>query len=111
MDSYCAKCLLQFDNMTIYNMHLSIVHKLNVEIKQEPSFDILEKEIEESEKVSLQCENCDKAFSTRSNLNKHVSSIHVGKKPFKCDICDKNFSQKQKMKDHFAIVHEEKINC
>ena len=34
MDSYCTRCLLQFDNMNIYNMHLSIVHKENVEIKQ-----------------------------------------------------------------------------
>ena len=64
MDSYCRKCLLQFDNKIAYNMHLSIVHKENVEI-------------EEPEKLSLQCENCDKAFSTRSNLNKHVSSIQA----------------------------------
>ena len=102
MDSYCAKCLLQFDNMTIYNMHLSIVHKLNVEIKQEPSFDILEKEIEESEKVSLQCEHCDKAFSTRSNLNKHVSSIHEEKKPFKCDVCDYSCSRKDALTKHVS---------
>ena len=108
MDSYCAKCLLQFDNMTFYNMHLSIVHKENVEIKQERSYDILEKEIEEPEKVSLQCENCDKSFSTRNNLNKQVSSILEEKKPFKCDICDKYFSQKKTMKNHLAIVHEGK---
>ena len=44
MDSYCTKCSLQFGNMTDYNMHLSIVHKENLEIKQEPSCDILEKD-------------------------------------------------------------------
>ena len=66
----------------------SYCKKENVEIKQESSCDVLEKRIEEPEKVSLQCKNCDKAFSTRSNLNKHVTSIHEGKKPFKCDFCD-----------------------
>ena len=86
-------------------MHLSIVHKENVEIKQEPSYDVLEKEIEELEKFSLQCENCDKAFSTRSNLNKHVSSIHEEKKPFKCDICNYSFSQKGHLKTHVSSVH------
>ena len=95
MDSYRTKCL--FDNMTIYNMHFSIVHKENVEIKQEPSYDVLEKEIEELEKLSLQCENCDKAFSTRSNLNKHVTSIHEKKKPNVCPICKRAFSEKRTM--------------
>ena len=76
MDCYCTKCSLQFGNKTVYNMHLSIVHRENVEIKQELSFDILEKEMEEPEKVTLQRENCDKTFSTRNNLNKHVSFSH-----------------------------------
>ena len=66
MDSYCTKCSLQFGNRSVYNMHLSIVHKENVEIKQESTCDVLEKEIGEPEKVSLQCEICDKAFSTRN---------------------------------------------
>ena len=94
MNSYCTKCSLQFGNMTIYNMHLSTVHKKNVEIKQEASCDILEK-------VSLQYENCDKGFSTRSILNKPE-----GKKIFKCDICDYSCSQKGKVKKHIASVHE-----
>ena len=105
MDSYCTKCSLQFGNMTVYNMHLSIVHKENLEIKQEASCDILEKEIEEPEKVSLQCENCDKAFTTRSSLNRHVASIHEGKKPLKCDICGFSCSLNYNMKRHVASVH------
>ena len=34
----------------------------------------------EAEKVSLQCENCDKAFSTRNNLKKHVLAVHEERK-------------------------------
>ena len=51
-------------------MHLSIVHKENVEIKQEPSYDVLEKEIEEPEKVPFYRQICEKAFSDERNLEK-----------------------------------------
>ena len=48
MDSYCTKCSLQFGNVAVYNMHMSIVHK--EKIKQEPG------------KVAFQYENCGKPF-------------------------------------------------
>ena len=65
MDLYCTKCSLQFNKSSVYDMHLSIVHKENVELKKETTCSILEKEIEEQEKVSFQCENCDKPFSNK----------------------------------------------
>ena len=33
------------------------------------------------------------AFSPRSNLNRHIESVHEGKKPFKCNDCGAAFSQ------------------
>ena len=75
MDSYCTKCSLQFGNMTVYKMHLSIVHKENVEIKQEPSCDTLEKDIEEPEKVPFQCQICEKAFSAKRMAKKSKSKL------------------------------------
>ena len=93
MDSYCTKCSLQFGNMTVYDMHMSIVHKENVKIKQEPG------------KVIFQCENCDKPFSDKKNLKKHVSTVHNKKKAFKCDICDYSFSVKGSLKPHTESVY------
>ena len=29
---------------------------------------------------------CDKIFTVKGNLNKHIRAVHVKKKPFKCDI-------------------------
>ena len=35
-DWYCEKCSLQFVKRSILKMHLSIVHKEKVDIKEEP---------------------------------------------------------------------------
>ena len=108
MDSYCTKCSLQFGNVAVYNMHLSIVHKENVEIKDEPKCDILEKDIEEPEKVTFQCENCGKPFSDKKKLKNHVSTVHNRKKAFKCEICDYTFPLKGSLKLHIASFYENK---
>ena len=39
-----------------------------VRFKQEATCDILEKEIEEPEKVTFQCENCGKPFSDKKKI-------------------------------------------
>ena len=46
--------------------------------------------------------------AVKSNLNKHIASVHDGKKPFKCNICEASFPQKQNLNIHIASVHEGK---
>ena len=56
LDSYCVKCSLQFDKKIIFNMHMSIVHKEMVEIKEDP-INIVEKEPKENTiKQPFSCE-------------------------------------------------------
>ena len=38
-------------------------------------------------------------------MNRHIASVHEGKKPFKCDICDYSFSEKSSMNKHVKSVH------
>lgn len=45
----------------------------------------------EQEKV-FKCPTCDKMFSRKDHLNRHIL-IHSGAKPFECDICAKSFSR------------------
>ena len=58
--------------------------------------------------TALQCEFCDKGFSDKSKLKRHVSSVHEGKRPHKCDICGSCFTQKSHMDGHVAAVHGKK---
>ena len=56
----------------------------------------------------FQCDHCQKKFSQKPALEKHVESVHEGKKEFKCKECEKKFTQSSNMKAHIAAVHEKK---
>ena len=105
-DWYCSRCSLQFDKKVIFDMHLSIVHKEIVEIKEsitfkdEPNLD--------TEKVLLMCDICDSKFETQITLNKHIDSQHVKNKTLKCEICDYTCPKKITLKKHTESVHQQK---
>ena len=135
-DFYCSRCSLQFNNKSIFDMHLSIVHKENVEIKEEPksfennpnfasgtevytsepcnsSFDtktilVQHNSLYQGENKPFNFEICDYRSSLIGNLKKHVESVHEEKKAFKCEICDYSSSYKHHLKSHVASVHEKK---
>ena len=54
---------------------------------------------------SVTCTICDKKFVAKKTLNRHMRSVHEGKKPFKCDTCDKSFSQKTGLNSHIVTHH------
>ena len=60
------------------------------------------------DKKPFKCSICDKNFSEKGSMTKHMESVHEGKKPFKCSICDNNFSKKSNLTKHISSVHEEK---
>ena len=107
MDWYCSRCSLQFDKRIIFDMHLSIVHKESVEIKEEPSTCKNEPNLG-FEKALFMCEFCDSQFETEITLNQHILSYHKENKQFKCEICDHSYSQKCQLKRHLKSVHEKK---
>ena len=72
------------------------------------------KESEKGKKTHI-CAYCEKYFTDKSNLSRHIRSIHEDKKPnpgedklFKCEICDYSASRKSNLKLHVASVHEGK---
>ena len=36
-DMFCTECSLQFDKIIVYDLHLSLVHRKRINIKQEPN--------------------------------------------------------------------------
>ena len=90
-NSYCVRCSLQFDKKSIFDMHLSIVHKEKVEVKKEPKS--LENELNLCiTKILYRCEPCDSIFETKMILDQHNSSSHKKDKLFNCEICDYSFA-------------------
>jgi len=45
------------------------------------------------------CEYCDKIFSQKYNLTRHLR-LHTGEKPFQCTGCEKKFSDRSNLKQH-----------
>ncbi|GBN59801.1 Zinc finger protein 91 [Araneus ventricosus] len=52
------------------------------------------------------CESCGKAFSTKTDLKRHIF-IHTNEKPHSCEQCGRAFSIKSKLKRHL-LIHTKK---
>ena len=116
-NSYCEKCSLHFGKKIVFDLHLSLVHGEKIGVKNEPqiskeTFQVHQRNQEDfSDRVSdicFKCDVCDSIFKTKQNLERHVASVHEGRKPFKCDFCNANFAHKHQLKRHVASVHENK---
>ena len=60
---FCEKCSLQFDKKIVYDIHLSFVHKMNIEVKsEEKTVEI--KEEEDGKKRSTRNPNTETSQST-----------------------------------------------
>ena len=55
------------------------------------------------------CTTCDKMFTDRRNLNKHIKSVHEGNM-FSCDQCSKTYTRKASLIDHVSR-HHDKTKC
>ena len=58
------------------------------------------------EEKKFNCNICDYKTTRNYNLKKHIESVHEGIKPFKCNNCDFEFAEKGKLKKHIESVHE-----
>lgn len=60
-----------------------------------------------------QCEICHSKFARRSNLYKHVRSVHSATRQYKCDICNYAFKRQDHLLKHKRGVHtkERKYAC
>ena len=93
-DLYCFECSLQFDKKYVFDVHLSLVHGEELEIKQEP--ESRPSVIPESKELEITHPEEDKSRKIESKRIKvaiRTVSGHEGKKQFKSGICIANFVQ------------------
>ncbi|KAL0487570.1 ZFP2 [Acrasis kona] len=62
--------------------------------------------IKKNEDGSYNCDVCQKHFTDRSNLSKHIR-VHTKEKPYECKECQKSFSHSQSLKEH-SNTHQKK---
>ena len=58
--------------------------------------------------VKHQCETCQMKFNTKSNLQRHISNIHLKEKNFKCEHCEFICNVKSNLKKHSCYI--KKVN-
>lgn len=59
-----------------------------------------------SKKKTFSCEQCGFLFGMRSNLKRHVHTVHEDRRTFSCNICNSAFGLKQNLATHIRVKHE-----
>ena len=59
-----------------------------------------------------QCDKCEKMFSSKETLKRHINIQHLGLLPFKCDHCEFKTGVKNKLTIHIKSKHtKEPFQC
>ena len=55
--------------------------------------------------MSRKCKLCNKVFSRKSYLKKHIRVVHEKQRPYECDRCKKTFGEKGNLNRHKKKYH------
>lgn len=128
----CKACSLKFAKISTYQVHLSLKHSEDTNLKQSrPSLMIVS--LCRLGEESFKCYKCNTGFVIKSQWIKHIRSAHqesssnidspsenIDQSPSQrsesihgdtskiCVICEQVFGTKQHLKRHIASVHEGK---
>ena len=62
-----------------------------------------------TDEIEMKCHICDKVFSNRSNLRRHLNNLHLTKNHFQCNVCNKVFEKQAQLSGHFRVHGKSKI--
>ncbi|CAL4064778.1 unnamed protein product, partial [Meganyctiphanes norvegica] len=89
-----AKEVIEENMEMIKGQYVEIQFKEGIDTNARPS----------STESVYKCSHCDKIFSLRCNLVRHIE-IHCGVKPYHCSLCSKSFSH-----NRYLVVHQRTHN-
>ena len=84
----CIICEKEFLNQSSLDTHGRKSHYFNEQLNK------------------FQCDMCKKILKRFDSLEYHINAIHNNVKPHKCEFCNKTFSTKIILQKHVLSVHE-----
>ena len=104
----CDKCGKFFGKKNYLNSHIYSAHKSEIYIPAENFVEDKDYIPTKGVKIhkDIKCETCDKTFSSKCNLKRHIKSVHEGVRDHKCEQCEKSFYYSHHLNTHIKAVHE-----
>ena len=92
----CSQC---FEQPQFLSRHVKVEHERIY----------IEKENCVGESSKFQCQYCEKSYTNKPNLIRHVNGSHSNRQ-YSCELCLKVFSRSDHFAKHFNAVHEQDKN-
>ena len=117
-DTHCIECGKTFKNRFKLHVHVTRIHSSDVqncELCPGRTFSSLHNLKRHKSQVHLKagkevpCEKCGKVFYSKTNLKKHILTVHEGLKQYVCDKCGTKMSKFSNLSDHRLKVHGKKF--
>ena len=118
----CSKCEMTFTFKSNLVRHMEEVHKKRhyrcshcpANYKRGADIDRHVKRKHNGKDIpNISCNICEKLFTDKSNLRRHIKTIHTEDIKYECSICQKKFNKKCNLDRHINDIHheEKKYNC
>lgn len=112
--NHCKLCPAKFKHLSVLKQHVDEIHHKKISFTCE----VCKKEFarrnqynrhmlcHQDESRHLKCPHCEKGFSFKYNLTRHIELIHKpSTESFHCSYCGKGFNLKAAMVSHVQQVH------
>ena len=107
----CSNCGDTFTNPMTYKSHTRDCHVQTKECslcgKEFKCLRLHMKHFHGEKNIKCQVDGCSIKFTQKTDLNKHIRTVHKKEKPFFCDKCGIKMAQFINLKDHRIKVHRQ----